>query len=192
LTLFLKIDDPAPSKRNYSIILKEIFHFPALTPTGLEFCNAVAKSSIMAFIVISADIINIVNIGVFFTVQAITIFIFRPIVSRLADKIGTLKLLIPFEIAAIAAIMSVSRADNLAVFLVGAFFMGFSLAGHEPIIMAECAKIVEVKKRGAANNTLFLGINLGNFFRELFSRLFGCRCWLQANVFNYGDSSFIV
>ena len=169
LTLFLKLDISRPKRRRYSFNLKEIFHLPAMAPTVLEFCNAVAKSSVMAFVVIFAGTLDILNIGIYFTVQAIAIFIFRPIISKLADKTGSLKTLIPCEIAAVAAVTVVSLAHSIPVILIGACFMGFSIAGHEPIIMAECANSAGKKKRGAANNTFFLGIDLGNFTGSFFA-----------------------
>ena len=129
LTLFIKMDVSKPETKKYSLNLKNIFHFPAMAPAVLEFCNAVAKSSIMAFIVIFAGTLNILNVGIFFTVQAITIFVFRPLISKLADKTGMLKILIPCEIAAVAAVVAVFTCPLAAHYTNRRFLYGLFHSG---------------------------------------------------------------
>jgi MFS family permease len=163
LTFLMKAADTAPKERKYSINLKNMIHTPALLPASLTLCSAGMKSSITAFLVIFAGTMNIKSIGLYFTVQAITIFTFRPILSKLADKLGLLKILIPCEALAVTGLVLISFAGSLLSFLTAAVCMGISAAGEQPVLMAECVKSAEPSKRGRASNTSYMGTDIGHF-----------------------------
>jgi ABC-type transport system substrate-binding protein/nitrate/nitrite transporter NarK len=153
LTLFMKLDSTPPKMKSYSINIKNMIYFPAISPAILTMCNAIAKSSVTAFLVIFAGTMDVKNIGLYFTIQAATIFVFRPLVSNMADRLGTLKVLIPCEIINVIALIIISISRSLPMFLFAAVLMGISIAGEQPILMAECVKTADRSKRGSASNT---------------------------------------
>jgi MFS family permease len=163
LTRFMKYQEPAAKKRAYSISLKNMIHPPALLPASLTLCGTVAKASILAFLVIFAGTMNIQGIGLFFTIQAASVFAARLLISKMADKYGLLKLLIPCEILAVTGLAIISCARSLPVFLFAAVLMGISTGGEQPILMAECVKSADSSKRGRASNTSYVGTDIGNF-----------------------------
>lgn len=163
LTFFLKIEYKPPQKRKYSIKLKDIVYFPAILPASVILCNSITKGSINAFLVIYALDIGIENIGIYFTIQAITVFAFRPLVSWLSDRFGTLKVLIPCELCIIVAMLVISSAHSILYFIVASILMGLALAGEQPILMAECVKYAPSEKRGSASNTSYIGVDVGVF-----------------------------
>jgi MFS family permease len=163
LTFFIKTKDNPEKVRKYSISLKNMVHIPALLPASLTLCTTIGKSSILAFLVIFGGTLNIANIGLYFSVQAATIIICRPFLSKLADKYGIFKILIPCEILAVCGLLLIASAQILPVFLVAAVLMGISASGEQPILMAECAKSADSSKRGRASNTSYLGLDIGQF-----------------------------
>jgi MFS family permease len=161
LTFFMRIEH-RPKKRQYSISFSKMICVPAITPATLTLVNASVKSAISAFLVIYAGTLDVSGIGLYFTVQAATIFILRPWVSRLADKLGSLKVLIPCEILLVIGMILIARATTLPMFLTAAVVMGLSLSGEQPILMALCVKSVDQSRRGSASNTSYVGVDIGN------------------------------
>jgi MFS family permease len=163
LTFLMKHQDPVIKKRAYSISLKKMIHPPAILPAFLTLCGTVAKASILAFLVIFAGTMDIQGIGLFFTLQAASIFAARPLISKMADKYGILKLLIPCEFLAVLGLVLIACARSLPVFLLAAVLMGISTGGEQPILMAECVKSADSSKRGRASNTSYVGTDIGQF-----------------------------
>lgn len=163
LTFFIKVDYRPPQVKKYSINIRNMIYFPALFPAALTLCNSITRSSLTAFLVIFAGTLDISNIALFFTAQAGTIFIFRPLVSKLADRHGTLKILVPCEVLGVAAMIMIAFSRTLPMFIIAGVIMGIAQAGQQPILMAECVKIADPSKRGSASNTSFLGVDIGMF-----------------------------
>jgi MFS family permease len=146
IALFMKIRSSKPRLRSYSYNLKKMIYLPATLPATMTMVNSIAKSSIRAFLVIFAATMDIVNIGIFFTVQAVTISVTRPILSKLADRFGLTRILIPCEIFTVAGLVIVSFAHGLAGFL-----------------MSECVRSASPDKRVNASNTSYVGTDIGGF-----------------------------
>jgi MFS family permease len=163
LTFLMKNQDTTPKGRKYFISLKDMIHPPAILPASLTLCGTLGKASILAFLVIFAGSMDIQDIGLFFTLQAVAIFITRPLIAKLADKYGLVKLLIPCEVLAVIGLIISSYAQSLPVFLIAAVLMGISTGGEQPILMAECVKSADPSKRGRACNTSYIGMDIGQF-----------------------------
>jgi MFS family permease len=163
LTFFLKNSALPGKKRNYSLSIKNMVFVPAILPASVTLCSAIARSSVLAFLVIFAGTMNIENIGLFFTLQALVIFFTRPFISRMSDKYGILKLLIPCEILAVIAMIIIATAHSLPAFLIAAVIMGISSSGEQPILMAECVRKTDASMRGMASNTSYIGTDFGQF-----------------------------
>jgi MFS family permease len=164
LTFFITSGKNEKKQRKYSISLKNMIHFPAILPASLTMCSSMARSAIVAFLVIFSGTMNIANIGFYFTIQAVSVFVGRSFLSRLADKYGLLKILIPCEILAVIGLVIISQAASLPPLLIAAVFMGISLGGEHPMLMAECVKSADSSKRGRASNTSYVGTDIGQFF----------------------------
>lgn len=164
MTSFMKFEEKANKKRDYSFNIKNMFCIPAVLPASLTMCNSISRSSITAFLVIYAGYIDISHIGLFFTCQALAILLARPFMSRLCDKYGTLKVLLPCEACYVVALGLIATAHSLPMFLVAGVFMGIGASGEGPILMSESVKSVDQSMRGRASNTSYIGTDLGNFF----------------------------
>lgn len=185
LTLFMSIDHPfKKEKRHYSYNLKNMIHLPALLPASMTAVNAIAKSTVRAFLVIFAASMDIVNIGMFFTVQAITISVTRPIISKLADKYGLQKILVPCQAFMVAGLLIVSVSHDLPMFILASIVQGIGISGEQPILMAECISSAPANERGKASNTSYVGVDVGGFIGSNLAGVavayFGYRYMFQA------------
>ncbi len=163
LTLFMTVESPVKEKKKYSYNLKKMIYLPALLPASLTAVNSIAKSSIRAFLVIFAGTMDIMNIGIYFTVQAITIALTRPTLSRMADKYGLSRMLIPSQIATVASLVIVSYSHSITGFIIASIIGGMGTAGEQPILMSQCVKSAPPEKRGNASNTSYVGVDVGGF-----------------------------
>lgn len=152
---------PAGARRGYSFRLDSMVCLPALRPAAMTLVNNIAKSSISAFLAICAGTRGVADVGLFFSVQAATVFLFRPAVSALSDRYGILKVLIPCQALLLIGFVLVAFADTLPAFLIAGAILGVAIAGEQPILMAECIRRAEPSQRGIASNTSYVGLDVG-------------------------------
>ena len=103
------------------------------------------------------------NIGYYFTVFAGTMLITRPLVGRLTDKYGLVKIVLPSLVCFALSFLIISYSQNLIMFLLAAFVAAFGYGASQPAIQAMSLKCVPVERRGAGSSTNFIGTDLGSF-----------------------------
>jgi len=148
-----------------SVIAKE-----ALIPTVLLFFLSMAFALINAFLVLYGNLVLFGSeqaqghneMGLFATVYAITMIFTRPLIGKLADKYGTVKVIIPSMVCFAASFLMISFSTSLWLFLTAAFIAAFGYGGCQPAIQAVCLKSVPKERRGAASCTSYIGSDLGN------------------------------
>ncbi len=163
LTYFIVVDTKRHKDHKYSVKIKAMIAVPAIPPAIMTMANAIAQSSITAFLVIYATNVKIAQIGVYFTVQAVTVLCTRPFWGKLTDKYGSSRIILPCEIFIALGLFVIYQATELWQFLVAAVLVGGGTAGDQPALMSECIRRVPFEERGRASNTNFLGIDLGCF-----------------------------
>ncbi len=145
----------------YEIKLRKIVVKEAVLPAVLMFFLSMSYSCVNSFIAIYGGLRGVENIGLYFTVYAVCLLVTRPFSGRIADKYGIDKVLIPGIIGFAFSFFLVSRAENLAGFLVSAVFSSCGYGICQPMIQSLCMKCVPKERRGAAGNTNYIGTDLG-------------------------------
>lgn len=102
------------------------------------------------------------QIGYYFTLNAVVLLLSRPLVGKLTDKLGVVKVLIPALCCCLAAYWIISIATSIWMFLLAAFISAFGLGACQPAMQALCMKCVSSDKRGAASSTSYIAQDLGN------------------------------
>lgn len=149
--------------RRFSIRVQGIVAKEAVIPACLMFFLCMAYYNVTAFLVIYAEMQGIEgNTGFFFTVYAITLLVSRPLVGRMSDKYGTVKVLIPAMCCFALAFILIGTAGSLAVLLVAAFVSAFGYGACQPAVQTLCMKSVPKEKRGAGSTTNYIGQDAGN------------------------------
>ena len=149
--------------KRFSIRVQGIVAKEAVIPACLMFFLCMAYYNVTAFLVIYAEMQGIEgNTGFFFTVYAITLLVSRPLVGRMSDKYGTVKVLIPAMCCFALAFILIGTASSLAVLLVAAFVSAFGYGACQPAVQTLCMKSVPKEKRGAGSTTNYIGQDAGN------------------------------
>ena len=104
---------------------------------------------------------GISNIALYFTANTIAIVVIRLLLSKLADRVPILKVVIPAFVSAILAAVMLGLASSLVVILIGAVFQAAGQGMAQPSLQAECIKRVEPQRRGTASSTYFMCADVG-------------------------------
>lgn len=163
LSFFVKVDNHVNKEYKYSFRFKDFFAVEAWMPASLQFCNQISYAAVTAFLVLFAESIGIANIGFYFTIRAVVLFVSRIFISPLADKVGTDKILIPCELLQILSFIFLIIASTRLQFALSAVLMGISLAGASPTLMSLCVTCLPDNQKGKGSNTNYLVTDLGGF-----------------------------
>lgn len=153
-----------PFKRNgrLRITLSSVVAKEALIPSFVMMFLYMGFAVINSFLVVYAGKLQIRgNIGLFFTVYALTMLLTRPILGRLTDRFGLVRVSVPAICLTILSFLLISYAGTLPVFLLAAFLNACGFGACAPSIQSLCMKCVLPERRGAGSSTNFIGMDIG-------------------------------
>ena len=142
---------------------KNIVAKEALIPRLLMLLFTITTTMFPAYILPFSREKGIENIGLYFTVNAIVLLASRPLSGKLIDKIGIGKVYLPSTVLYLAAIAMIGFTDKLWVVLAAGALQALGFGTLNPAVMALTVRCVPPEKRGVASNTVFIGMDSGNF-----------------------------
>ena len=162
---------PVYSVKN--IIATEVLLF-ALLGGMFSFGNGIVSS----FLKVMCNERNIQNYTMFFSVNALVLFLIRMVAGKLVDKKGlTIVITSSFFASAISMVL-LAYASNLNMIVFAAILKAIGQGGGQVALQAECIKNVDAGKRGVAASTFYIGADIGQ----------GVGPWIGgflSNTFNY-------
>ncbi len=138
-----------------------LFEKAALRPSLVMFFITMTYGAVVGFIALYADWRQVENIGLFFTVYAISLAVTRPVAGRLADQHGFEKTIFPGLVLIIITMVLLAQASSLGIFLLAGVVYGIGFGAAQPSLQAMVVKNVPPNRRGAANGTFFSAFDLG-------------------------------
>ena len=148
-------------KTAFVVSISTVIAKNAVAPSVIMLFLSATYASLNSFLVLYAQSVGVYEIGLFFTVNALSILIARPIAGKVASLIGTRKIL-PITILSLAiGMVVISFSKNLSFFLIAAVFVAFGYGTCQPLIQALCVKSVPVERRGSAISTCYCGVEIG-------------------------------
>ena len=156
------VNVPYEKTKSFKISLDSIFAKEALLPVVLIFFLSTAFSVINSFLILFAGKQGITgNIGLYFTVYACTLLFTRPLIGRLSDRFGMVRVAIPAMFCFALSFSVISISTSLEMILLAGFIAGFGYGACQPAIQTLCMKCVPKKRRGAASSSSYIGNDLG-------------------------------
>lgn len=116
---------------------------------------------IVSFLPSYAAYRGVENIGIFFTVYALVLLFGRPIIGRLSDRYGPRKFLVPGILLIASALLLLVEASTLPMFLLVGVVYGLGFGTVQPILNALVISSSPPERRGAANATFAMAMDLG-------------------------------
>lgn len=138
-----------------------LFEKSSITPSIIMFFLTITYGTVVSFISIYAPEKGIENIGLFFTVYAVSILLTRPIFGKIIDKFGFDYLMIPGIILVIISMVALSFAKTLAVFILIGLIYGIGFGACQACLQTMAVIDAPPDNRGAANATFFTGFDSG-------------------------------
>lgn len=168
---------------------KTLFYETSSIPSSvIVFFVTITYGSLTSFLPLYAAQKSIENIGIFFTVYAISLFISRPVFGKIIDKLGFDYAIIPGLIFIIISMALLSQSSNITMFLITAFIYGIGFGATQSSLQTMSVTGVSPSRLGAANATFFTafdcGIGLGAVILGIVSSNVGyAQMYLWASAF---------
>ena len=113
-----------------------------------------------SFLALLGEDRGIANVGLFFTVYAITALVVRPFSGRVLDKFGLPVLLYPAFFIASLTMLLLGFAQSLSVIMLAGFFKAFSQGIAMPSITGSSIKRLGRERAGVVSATIHFGQDL--------------------------------
>ncbi|ACL19943.1 major facilitator superfamily MFS_1 [Desulfitobacterium hafniense DCB-2] len=136
----------------------------AYLPTVMILLVIITHASIIAFVSLYADSLNISNIGIFFTLYAISSLLTRPVFGLLSDRKGFSYSIIPGIILTSTALIVLYFARDFSHFMIAAICYGIGYGGLLPAFQTMAVRKASPARRGAATSTFYCGMDIGSAF----------------------------
>ena len=101
------------------------------------------------------------QVGLFFTIYAVSLFFIRPACGKVADRIGYRKVIVPGGVAFCLAFVILANASNIWVFALASLASAFGYGMCQPLFQALAMKLAGPEQRGAASCTYYFGVDGG-------------------------------
>lgn len=134
---------------------RKLFERTVLAPSLVILFAIMPYGAIMAYIASYGIDCGVGNIGLYFTVYALSLFVVRLMVGRLSDRHGVTMVIIPGFILMFAGLIVLFWAVNLAVFLLSAVLFGLGFGVVFPLLQSVGYMFCPDDRRGVASATLF-------------------------------------
>jgi len=142
--------------------LKSIVAKDAILPACMMLLLSAGASSVSYFLILFAGTRGITtNIGLFFTVLAVTMLMSRPVAGKLDDRYGAVKTTVPALFCAIASYYMIGSSSTLFAFLISAVVYALGFGASSITAQALAMKSVTGERRGAASSMYYVGMDLG-------------------------------
>ena len=148
--------------RKLKLTFNNVIAKEALLPSAVISVLTMGMVSVGSFLILFAKEQGVTsNIGWYFTVNAVTILLARPLIGNLVDKFGLIKITIPALFCNIVSFYIISASSTLFTFLLAAFISAFGYGACGPAMQALAMKSVPNERRGAASSTYYIGMDMG-------------------------------
>jgi len=149
------------SSENDSGKMSRLFEKTAIPVTAAVFFLSFSTGVVMTFLSPYAIDNGIVNIGIYFTVNAVAIFAMRLILQKIIGWIGLSKSAVIALAFVAGSMLTLSFSRSLALFIVAAILNGIGSGIVLPIFNSLIIQFCPPHRRGAASATYYIGIDSG-------------------------------
>ena len=127
-----------------------------------SFTNGIISTYLLTY----SKLLHISNIGVYFTINAMVLFLVRPCAGKLMDKKGLNIVAFPGLLCTAGSMILLAEANRfpttgLVVILLSGMIRALGQGAVNPALQTECIKRVGKERSGVATSTFYLGGDIG-------------------------------
>ena len=161
--IFIRYHAPAPSGEKRSIHLQDLISLKCLPLAAFAMVFSVGSGVITNYLKLMGAERGL-SVGIYFTVNAIVLWLIRPLAGKLTDKKGLKFILFPAYALEIAAMLLLATAGNVYMIVLAAVLKAISHGSGQPALQTECMKKLGAERSGVAVSTFYIGCDVGNGF----------------------------
>lgn len=154
-----------------------LFEKMSITPSIIVFFVSITYGALVSFLPLYALERGVEDIGIFFTIYAVSLFVSRPIFGKIIDKIGYDYAIIPGLIFLFISLGVLSNASSMPMFLLTGVMYGVGFGAVQSSLQTMAVAGVAPHRLGAANATFLTafdcGIGLGSILFGVVSSSMG-------------------
>lgn len=169
----------------FNLKLSNIIAKEAVIPAAITFLIAMGFTSINAFMLVYAEERGVQGGSLFFTVYALTLLATRPMIGKLTDKHGFVKVAIPSVFMTAVSLVMIGFSTNTFMLLLAAFVNAFGYGAVQPMLQSLCMKSVPAERRGSASGTNYIGMDSATIIGPSV-------CGVVADIFGYTPTMWLV
>ncbi len=161
LALLLGLRVPIHERSRRPFGLRALYERSAMFPAALGLLVTMTYGPVISFIALLGEERSITNVGLFFTVYAVTQTLIRPVSGRLADRRGYERTAAGGLVVIAAAVVTIALSHSLWGILAAAMLYGVGFGTAQPSLNALAVNRVPPERRGAATAAFFTAFDLG-------------------------------
>ncbi len=156
LAFFIRFRKFIPSVKH-----EPLYERKAYGPAVLMCFISASMGGITGFLPLYALQLGVSQVGLFFTVYAMAVFISRPLSGKIVDKHGYDITIISGFAASAVGLIIIANVSDLTGLLIASFVFGVGFGTSQMSLQTMVVKSVSRERLGAANATFFSGMDLG-------------------------------
>lgn len=146
-------------KKKFS--LHNILCVPAIPAAILLLFNGLIHTCITSYLSLYGIEKNLPDVGIFFTINAITMIAIRPVVGKICDSKPLAWIIIPGYLAEMITGIVLATSSQMVFVYLAAIFYGLGFGSVMAAIQIMAVRSVGPSRRGEANGTYYVGGDVG-------------------------------
>ncbi len=144
-------------------LLKKVYSIePKAIPASIMMVLAsLSYGALITFVASYGYSLGIENMQFFFVIYPVMVILSRLFAGKAGDRFGYQVVIIPGMVLAVIALLMIAGAKSMLAFSIAAALYGVGYGTLQPTFNAIAVKDVDQKRRGAANATFYIALDLG-------------------------------
>lgn len=156
----------AAAQKAASIGIKDIIAVDVLGYTGVSSMFSFSNGIVTSYLVLYGKELGIGNISLYFTINALVMFLVRPVSGKLMDKKGMYVVAFPGFALTIVSMLLLASAGKFtggafAAVMASSVLKALGQGAAQPSLQAASIKKVGRERSGSATSTYYLGADIG-------------------------------
>lgn len=153
--------EPKAEGERAGISIKNLISIRVLDYSFISGCYSFLNGVVSSFLILYAAQKGLENVGIYFTVSAVFLFLARPLSGKIVDRFGLRYVVYPAVCMTILAIVILIKMNSMWMLVLSAAIRALAQGAIQPSLQAACIQKVGVDKSGAATGTYYLGADIG-------------------------------
>lgn len=181
----LKVYVPDNGVGKMEISLKNMIAKEAVIPAMIVFFVSLGFTSINSFFLVYCEEKGIDRASLYFTVNAVSLMITKPMAGMLNDRYGFIRVAVPACILTAVSLVLIAYSSQLWHLLAIAVLNSFGYGAVQPALQSMCMKSVPANRRGSASSTNFIALDFATLLGPFI-------CGHIAKTYGYTPTMWIV